>query len=214
MLLKLAEWEMIMDIFRESVSQKEKFRIASNKLLNNCFLLKKKNNTKDDYVFVVQNRELFLQYFELLGYKLIINQEQGVIGLVNEFGTGRLSLSKYESILLLICRLLYIEKRKEIGVSSDDVVVLMDEIHDKYNMLKIKAKPIMDKKMIRDGISLFRRYNLMQNLDGDVTDYDCRILIYPSINMAITPDNINELHKNIESKLTQYAGGELDEDTD
>lgn len=204
-----------MEIFKESVVQKEKFRIASNKLLNNCFLLKKKDNTKDDYVFVQQNKELFIQYFELLGYKLIMNLEQGVIGLVNEFGTGRLSLSKYESILLLICRLLYIEKRKEIGTSSDDVVVLMDEIHDKYNMLKIKAKPVMDKKMVREGIALLRRYHLVQNLDGDVTDYDCRILIYPSINMAITPDNINELHKNIEDKLSQYAGGEtVDGDTD
>ena len=197
-----------MEIFKESVAQKEKFRIASNKLLNNCFLLKKKDNTKDEYVFVLQNRELFTQYFELLGYKLIINQEQGVTGLVNEFGTGRLSLSKYESILLLICRLLYIEKRKEIGTSSDDVVVLMDEIHEKYNMLKIKAKPIMDKKMVREGISLLRRYNIVQNLDSDVTDYECRILIYSSVNMAITADNINELYKNIEDKLKQYAGGE------
>lgn len=204
-----------MEIFKESVAQKEKFRTASNKLLNHCFLLKKKDNTKDDYVFVLQNRELFTQYFELLGYQLIINQEQGVIGLVNEFGTGRLSLSKYESILLLICRLLYIEKRKEIGTSSDDVLVLMDEIHDKYNMLKIKAKPIMDKKMVREGISLLRRYHLVQNLDSDVTDYECRILIYPSINMAITPDNISELYKNIEHKLNQYAGGEtLDGDAE
>ena len=30
------------EILNESVAQKEKFRIAANKLLNQCFLLKKK----------------------------------------------------------------------------------------------------------------------------------------------------------------------------
>ena len=45
------------EIEKESVAQKEKFRIAANKLLNQCFLLKKKEDTKKDYIFVKQNKE-------------------------------------------------------------------------------------------------------------------------------------------------------------
>ena len=198
------------EIFEESVAQKERFRIAANKLLNQCFLLKKKEDTKKEYIFVRQNRELFVPYFELLGYELKINEDQGVIALVNQFGTGRLSLGKYESIFLLILRLLYVEKRKELATFSEEVIVLMEEIREKYALLKVKTKPMLDKGMERQMISLFRRYNLVQNLDSDVNQADARIIIYPSVIMAVPVENINEYFEMTEQKLRDYAGGKAD----
>jgi hypothetical protein len=196
----------------ESVVQKERFRTAANKLLNNCFLLKKKANTKAEYLFMLQNKEFFMPYFELLGYQLIINEEQGVIGITNMFGTGRLQLSKYESIMLLILRLLYIEKRKEIGTFSQEVTVLMEEIREKYGMLKFKSKPVLDKTMEREIISLMKRYNLVMNIENDVTQAETRIIIYPSIFMAAGTDDINEYYNSIQEKLKNYAGGDEDGD--
>lgn len=193
------------EILNESVAQKEKFRIAANKLLNHCFLLKKREDTKKDYMFVKQNLEMFVTYFELLGYDLKINEDQGVIGLVNQFGTGRVELSKYESILLLILRLLYIEKRKELATYSEEVTVLMEEIREKYAMLKIKAKPNLDKGMERNLVKVFRRYNIIQNLDSDVNQADARIIIYPSVIMAVTVENVNEYYEMTERKLSEYA---------
>ena len=189
----------------QSVAMKEKFRIAANKLLNQCFLLKRRDDTKKDYSFVRENRELFSTYFDLLGYELKINEDQGVIGLVNQFGTGRIELSKYDSILLLILRLLYIEKRKELSTSSEDVTVLMEEIREKYAMLKIKTKPILDKGMERGMVRLFRRYNIIQNIDTDVSQADARIVIYPSVIMAVPVENINEYYEMTERKLEEYA---------
>lgn len=193
------------EILNESAAQKEKFRIAANKLLNQCFLLKKKEDTKKDYMFVKQNLEMFIPYFDLLGYDLKVNEDQGVIGLVNQFGTGRLELTKYESILLLILRLLYIEKRKELATFSEEVTVLMEEVREKYDMLKIKAKPHMDKGMERNFVKLFRKYNLIQNLDTDVNQADARIIIYPSIIMAVTVESVNEFYEMTEQKLKDYA---------
>ncbi len=194
----------------ESVAQKERFRVAANKLLNQCFLLRKREDTKKEYIFVRQNRELFLPFFDLLGYDLKINEDQGVIGIVNQFGTGRLQLGKYESVFLLILRVLYVEKRRELGTFSEEVTVLMEEIREKYAMLKIKAKPLMDKGMERHMISLFRRYNLIQNLDSDVSQPDARIVIYPSIIMAVDVEDINAYYTMTEQKLREYAGGSTD----
>lgn len=194
----------------ESTAQKERFRIAANKLLNQCFLLRKREDTKKEYIFVRQNRELFLPFFDLLGYDLKINEDQGVIGIVNQFGTGRLSLGKYESVFLLILRVLYVEKRKELGTFSEEVTVLMEEIREKYAMLKIKAKPLLDKGAERHMISLFRKFNLIQNLDGDVSQPDARIIIYPSIIMAVDVEDINEYYAMTEQKLREYAGGSTD----
>lgn len=199
------------EIEKESVAQKEKFRIAANKLLNQCFLLKKKEDTKKDYIFVKQNKEFFIPYFELLGYDIKINEDQGVIALVNQFGTGRLNLSKYESILLLILRLLYMEKRKELTTFSEEVTVLMEEVREKYALLKIKAKPMMDKGMEKNMVSLFRRYNLRNNLDSDVNQADARIIVYPSILMAVTVEDVNEFYKMTERKLNDYAKSKEEE---
>lgn len=202
----------------ESTAQKERFRIAANKLLNQCFLLRKREDTKKEYVFVRQNRELFVPFFDLLGYELKINEDQGVIGIVNQFGTGRLALGKYESIFLLILRILYVQKRKELGVFSEEVIVLMEEIREKYAMLKIKAKPMMDKGTEKHMIGLFRKYNLIQNLDGDVNQPDARIAIYPSILMAVAVEDIHEYYAMTEQKLKEYVGGktngESEEDID
>ena len=194
----------------ESTAQKEKFRVAANKLLNQCFLLRKREDTKKEYIFVRQNRELFIPFFDLLGYELKINEDQGVIGIVNQFGTGRLSLGKYESIYLLILRILYVEKRKELGTFTEEVTVLMEEIREKYAMLKIKAKPLLDKGIERHMTSLFRRYNLIRNLDSDVSQPDARIIIYPSILMAVTVEDINEYYTMTEQKLREYSGGNAD----
>ncbi|MBQ6637410.1 MAG: DUF4194 domain-containing protein [Lachnospiraceae bacterium] len=198
----------------ESVAEREKFRIAANKLLNQCFVLKKKEDTRKEYIYIRENRELFKQYFDLLGYQVRINEDQGVIALAGDYETGRLQLTKIESIELLILRLLYIERRKEISSSYEDVVVLMEEIREKYSLLKIKAKPVMDKGMEKRMISLFRKYNIIKNLDSDVNQADTRILIYPSILMAVTVEDINELYELTDKKLKEYASLRDGEESD
>ena len=193
------------EILNESVAQKEKFRNAANKLLNHCFLLKKREDTKKDYMFVKQNFEMFVTYFELLGYDLKLNEDQGVIGIANQFGTGRVDLNKYNSIILLILRLLYIEKRKELATYSEEVTVLMEEIREKFAMLKIKSKPNLDKSMEKDFVKEFKKYNIIQNLDTDVNQADTRIVIYPSIIMAVTVENVNDYYEMTMQKLKEYA---------
>jgi len=205
---------MEMEVFKESQVQKEKFRAAANKLLNSCFVIKKKEDTRNDYIFILQNKEMFVEYFDLLGYKIVINENQGVVALININGTGRLRLKKIESIILLILRLLYIEKSKELSL-TDEVVVLTDEIHQKYNMLKIEAKANLDKTTLREAIRLFKRYNIITIIDRDVTMSDARIKIYPSVLFAIPNDNLNSIYDAINEKLHQYAiGGESSDDED
>lgn len=203
-----------MEIWEESLVQKDKFRSAANKLLNHCFLIKRREDMRNDYVFVVQNKRLFDEYFDLLGYELRVNESSGVIGLLSLTGTGRLRLKKIESVLLLILRLLYIEKKKEIGL-SDDVVIMAEEIHDKYGMLKIQSKPAIDKTTLRDVIRLFKRFNLADTIDSDVTRPEARIVVYPSVLFAMTSDNINELYDIVNEKLIGYTGGnEADDEED
>ncbi len=202
------------EILNESAAQKEKFRTAANRLLNQCFLLKKKEDTRKDYIFVRQNINMFREYFDLLGYDIRLNEDQGVAALVNRFGTGRLPLNKSDSILLLILRLLYLEKRKELSTFSEEVTVIMEEIREKYSMLRIKSKPNMDKGMEKRMVSLFRKYNIIVNLDSDVNSAGTRIIIYPSVLMAVPVENINEYYEAAEKRLQTYTGGKDNGETE
>ena len=187
----------------ENVS-KEKFRSAANKLLGECFVLKRHKDTVSDYNYILNNKEAFKVFFELLGYDLIVDEQNGVIGLNNPTGTGRLHLKKIESILLLILRLLYIEKKKELS-QNKDIIILADEIYDKYNMLKMNAK--LDKTSMRNTLGMFQRYRLICKLDADMSNPDTRIMIYPSIWFAIPAANLDDMYKNAKDKLEKYKMG-------
>ena len=148
----------------------------------------------------------FIEYFDLLGYKIEINEMQGVVALANINGSGRLRLRKIESIILLILRLLYIEKLRELSL-NEEVVVLSDEIQQKYNMLKIEAKANIDKTVFRDTVRLFKRYNIVSNIDTDITLSDARIKIYPSVLFALPNDNLTKMYDAINDKLDKYLNG-------
>lgn len=202
----------MMKIVKESQVQQEKFRTAANKLLNNCFILKKKDSTHNDYVFITQHKSMFDEYFDLLGYKLEVYEDYGFIALSSASGTGRLRLKKIESIILLILRLLYIEKRKELSL-IEDVIIFSEDIYQKYGMLNIEAKPNLDKTTLKETTRLFRKYNIISIIDREVTMPDARIKIYPTVMFAVSSDNLNGLYDQINEKLNQYvSGGESNDD--
>lgn len=194
----------------KSEVEREKFRNASNKLLNKCFLLKYQKESKKEYIFVLQNIELFTSYFELLGYTIKINKSHGVIGLENEFSLGRLQLNKYETVAILILRLLYIEKVKEIGEYKKDVVILMEEFREKYKMLEISGKAMLDKKTERQVFYLFRKLNIIKNIEKDITEPEARIIIYPSICFVVDNQGVEKMKNETTNLLEKFQGGEQD----
>lgn len=183
---------------------KDKFRATANKLLNECFIIKKNKDTISDYNFILNYRNYFISLFDVLGYELVIQEDQGVIGINNPAGTGRIHLKKIESMLLLILRLLYIEERKKVS-QTGDVVVIVDQVYDKYNMLKMQNK--LDKTTLRNSMGLFRRYHLIQNLDVDMSNPDTRVIIYPSILLAVANSSLDDMYQAAKDKLDKYGRG-------
>lgn len=202
----------MIEIFEKSEPMKERFRSVANKLLNKCFLVKKNEDSKKDYVFVRENKNDFEEYFDLLGYDVLIDENLGVIALKNRYGTGRLNLTKLQSVLLLIIRLLYLEKRRDLSTFSEDVIVSMGEILDKFKEIDLNGKSALTKSEENEFITLFKRFNLLKNLDSDVNYADCRIMIFPSIMLAIQTEDINVAYEKTQMKLDEYSSSQ-NEDT-
>lgn len=194
----------------ENMLQKDRneFRRVCNKLMSICFICRKNENTKGDYYFILRNRSVFQEYLEVLGYTLEINEEYGVIQLVNRENYNHLNLKLYDSIILLILRILYDEKKRELSLT--DVVVNLGDIQEKYISLKIRDKQI-DKTTMNNALRLFRRFNLIELLDRELTQEEARIIIYDSILMAVRVEDI----KRTAELIDQYRkGGGTDEEAD
>ena len=95
-----------MDLF-EGMLQKDRdeFRRVCNKLMSMCFIVRRNETTKSEYYFILRMKEVFARYLDILGYTLEINEEYGVIQLVNRENYNHLNLKLYDSIILLILRI-------------------------------------------------------------------------------------------------------------
>lgn len=188
---------------------KDEFSRICNRLLSSCFLCKRNQANKGDYYFVLKYRDKFESYLSLLGYRLEINEEYGVVQLTNPQNYNRYNLKLFESVILLILRILYDEKKRELSV-SDEVLINVGDIHEKFMSLKIRDKMI-DKTTLRNAISTFKRFQLIETLDSDLSSEESRIIIFDSILMAVRVEDIKQAYE----KLQNYKKGErLNEETD
>ena len=84
----------------------------ANYLLNHCFLPVQAEEMREKHYYAVNHLEELRRVFKPLGYTVVYHTAPlKVIALVNEFEGNQARLNKYESILLLIFRLLYLQKR-------------------------------------------------------------------------------------------------------
>jgi hypothetical protein len=134
-----------------------------------------------------------------------------VIQLVNNHGTGRLSLKKYESIMLLIFRLLYVEKRESLSTNIDEVVATVEEVKNEYEKLNLPKR--FDRALLEDSMRNIKRYNLVQPL-GKLLDMNARIQIYPSVMLAMPDANISKAYEQTSAYLQQYVNSDEEEETD
>lgn len=202
-----------MDLF-EGMLQKDRdeFRRVCNKLMSRCFIVRKNEATRGDFYFILRMKDVFSRYLDVLGYTLEINEEYGVIQLVNRENYNHLQLRLNDSIILLILRILYDEKKRELSLT--DVVVNLGDIQEKYLSLKIREKQI-DKTTMNNALRLFKRYNLIEILDRDLMQEESRIIIYDSILMAIRVEDIKKTADMVALyRKGDNSGEEASQDTD
>lgn len=183
----------------------------ANYLLNNCFLIGNVDSTRDKYYYVINNEESFRQLFQPIGYTLVIHRNLRVVQLINNHGRGRLSLKKYESIMLLIFRLMYVEKRESLSTSEEKVVVTVEEIKNEYEKLNLPRR--FDKVLLEDSLRNIKRYNLVQPLDK-LLDMDAKIQIYPSVILAMPDTTISKAYEETSKLLAQYVNSDEEDEND
>lgn len=183
--------------------QKATFKDIANKLLASTFLARDKKDNKDNYYFVVSYKEVFDEFFAILGYEVKLDQGVGSIMLKSDQNTVFLKLRRDETIILLILRILYHERLKETSLNENVVITVLD-IHEKYNFLEIKKR--INKTDLVSALRLFRRFNLIETI-GDITMSNTKVVIMPTILYAINTEEITEVYNTV-SRIVSEAGDE------
>jgi len=193
-----------------SPREQEEFTRIVNKLLAVTFITRKNDEDRRDYYFIERNEALFRDYLKLAGWTLAADKSYGVYQVINEFAFNRLRLKLEESIILLIIRLCYEEKRKEINL-ADNIMLRVREIQEKYAALQIRKRPI-DKKSLRETLALLKRFNIARPLDGDTTDPECRLEVFPTILFAVRVEDIRNIHDKLDTYRDSANGNTLPEE--
>lgn len=180
----------------------------ANYLLNNCFVVGTEDSMREKYYYILNHEEAFQDVFKPIGYTLVINRGLKVVQVVNNHDIGRVSLKKYESIILFILRLLFVEKREKLSTNADKVLATVSEIKQEYDKLNLPKK--FDQKLIEDAIYTLSKFNLATKI-GRLENTEAKVQIFPSVMMALSDNSIDAQYSMIKEKLHAYENSEDDE---
>ena len=111
---------------------------TANYLLNHCFVLGGVEDQRAKYLYVQDHLPEVRAVFAPLGYAVTLYPAPlQAAALVNEHEGSQARLLKYESILLLVLRLLYLQKRESLAASADQVLVTVEEVQTELQISRV-----------------------------------------------------------------------------
>lgn len=189
-----------------SESDQNQFMSICNTLLQVNYIVNRQSDY-GVYDFINQHVEAFQAYFLLSGFKLMINPEHRLAAIVNEEGMNCMKLKKFETVIILALRMLYHRKMGKISLASQ-VEIDVRELHEEIARVGYAPEDNrVTKTELLPTLALFRRYNLINYIARDFND-DSRLIIYPSITIAVGYESIIEANDKF---LSLSKGGDIDD---
>ena len=152
---------------------------CANYLLNHCFVLGGVEDQRAKYLYVQDHLNEVRAVFAPL-YPAPLQ----AAALVNEHEGSQARLLKYESILLLVLRLLYLQKRESLSASADQVLVTVEEVQAELQKMNLPRR--LDQPTLEKLLRTLRRYNLARPV-GRLSGLDSRVEVFPTVLLAL-PD--------------------------
>ena len=190
-------------------AEKENFKRITSLLLNRTFMVNRfydKNQgtfrSNSDYRFIDRNIDLFREYLEIAGYRLLKDSNYEVIYIENEYEYNKKRLDKNTTIFLYGLRLKFDEDRESVKLNTDTMI----------DVGAFNKKPSdMD---IKTALSNLAKFNIIQKVDGKFEDPETKIIIFPSILFAVTNEKITALSQTISILEENVEDDENEEEED
>jgi hypothetical protein len=149
------------------------------------------------------------EYFEIIGWKMVKDDNYGVIAIHSIFDNNRLRIDRFTTLFLYTLRLVYEEERERVN---------------NYNNVRTDTQTIIEKMLafglipsgrttIRERLDAQRalsHYNIIQKLESSWRNEGNTLIIHPSILFMIPNDGINRMMEEIED-MKDYEGKDAEE---
>lgn len=197
-------------------TEKDNFKRVVSLILSKTFIVNRiydKNKStftyNSDYRFISRNIELFSEYLNLGGFRLLKDSNYEVIYIENEFGYNKKRLDKNTTIFLYGLRLKFDEDRENLKLNTDTIVTVADIIKTLIDVGAYTKKP--SDVEIRNALSNLISFNIIQKIDGILEKPDTKILILPSILFVVTNEKITALSQSINALETENIEDDAEE---
>ncbi len=182
-----------------------------NRLLGQTFLYQDVETDKDDYYFIYRHRAVFEGLLALAGFNLLHDDYHRIFQVVSEYSYTRARYKLDESLMILVLRKLYEEKREHLSLASDPVVTI-GEVREEYRTITGKERDL-PMGQYEGLLRRLRALGLLDTIDGrniDVKDVDARLRLRGSVRMILPIQTADEM----DAWLKKYrAGGEVEPDS-
>ena len=179
---------------------RESFSRLVNLLLARTFLVRERVDLRDkslvidrDFRFLERYHSLLCGYLAVAGWDLNLDVHLGVAALSNRFGSNRYRLNKFETYFLLVLRLIYAEAAEKLTLRRD-VTCSVRDLLEKLSMFNLLEKKLSDKSL-SEGLSTLREFNLIDRVEGEWSEPETQLVIYPSVLLAVNEEQIRQLYE-------------------
>lgn len=173
-------------------SDRDQFRKTATLLLTESFLIRSFDRHEKSYRFCLKNFKILEEYFSLAGWGLKKDENAGVIA-IDGPPAARVNLNLEETLSLLIFRLLYEEKSREMTLHGERTVLQQDFVE--------RYRAMTDRNFTKTSlISVLRRLQALRLVRalGDEGDPETQIILFPSLPVALDGVSVDEMHERIE----------------
>lgn len=172
----------------------------TNRLLAVNFVVRDKE--RELYYKTRQFEKELRDFFDTIGWDLIIDERHECIFLSSGYSQHRKNLRKDESVWFLILSLLYREKRRELTTSSFPSVTIF-EIRQKYETFQL---PWVGRTRLDQLVRICAKYHLINVVDrGEYRD-ESRFQLYHTWQYVIAEESLAVLGE----RIIKYTDGEED----
>lgn len=178
--------------------EQEQVRQAVELLYRQTFVLERKYEKRTgrmalnpDYAVCETHLDFLKAYFSIAGIRLEENIRIGIIGIQGTHLIGE-KLSKLTTLYLLIAKLIYEEAMAEAS-SSMHVFTTLAQMHGRLGTFQLLTRQPSVTEM-RRAVAVLKRFQVLEPLDVmEELDMESRIVIYPTIHMVLTGDDVRAL---------------------
>jgi len=186
-------------------NKKALFTRCCNKLMDENFVYGQHSSDINDYYSILEMKDLIQNYFAVVDIEIRHDDERKIIYLESKESKTRVKFKKMESVLLIVLRLLYYRKSKELD-SSTNIMVSLDDIV--IEIQKTGIYPKIVKSNLVESLKTIRKYKLVSFESANI-ETNPFITIYPTICIVVNASDVQTMM----TRLMSYVNAsEEDED--